>query len=97
MKPMRNRIKAASDNALALRRSESSRGVAMIGQCGLTKKAEPPPTCDANRDSGTDSANGGWLRRLVRQHRHTNLILAAYSKATKCPSRLWQKSKQKQN
>jgi hypothetical protein len=36
---------------------------------GLTKKAEPPPTCDANRDSGTDSANGGWLRRLVRQQR----------------------------
>jgi hypothetical protein len=26
---------------------------------GLTKKAEPPPTCDVNRDSGTDSANGG--------------------------------------
>src|SRR5471030_3078040 len=36
------------------------------GSSGLTKKAEPPPTCDANRDSGTDSANGGWLRRLVR-------------------------------
>src|ERR1039457_466305 len=35
---------------------------------GLTKKAEPPPTCDVNRDSGTDSANGGWLRRLVRPH-----------------------------
>jgi len=33
---------------------------------GLTKKAEPPPTCDVNRDSGTASANGGWLRRLVR-------------------------------
>ena len=28
-----------------------------------TKKAEPPPTRDVNRDSGTDSANGGWLRR----------------------------------
>jgi len=29
-----------------------------------TKKAEPPPTGDVNRDSGTDSANGGsgdWL------------------------------------
>ena len=36
-------------------------------QCGLTKKAEPPPTRDVNRDSGTDSANGGWLRRLVRR------------------------------
>jgi len=35
-------------------------------QFGLTKKAEPPPTRDVNRDSGTDSANGGWLRRLVR-------------------------------
>jgi hypothetical protein len=31
----------------------------------LTKKAEPPPTRDENRDSGTASANGGWLRRLV--------------------------------
>jgi hypothetical protein len=36
----------------------------------LTKKAEPPPTRDVNRDSGTDSANGGWLRRLVRPHRN---------------------------
>src|ERR1017187_3811947 len=36
----------------------------------LTKKAEPPPTRDVNRDSGTDSANGGWLRRLVRPHGH---------------------------
>ena len=34
---------------------------------GLTKKAEPPPTRDVNRDSGTASANGGWLRRLVRR------------------------------
>ena len=34
---------------------------------GLTKKAEPPPTRGVNRDSGTDSANGGWLRRLVRR------------------------------
>jgi hypothetical protein len=25
---------------------------------GLTKKAEPPPTRDVNRDSGTASANG---------------------------------------
>jgi hypothetical protein len=38
----------------------------MACECGLTKKAEPPPTRDVNRDSGTDSANGGWLRRLVR-------------------------------
>src|ERR1019366_1682388 len=35
-------------------------------ECGLSKKAEPPPTRDVNRDSGTASANGGWLRRLVR-------------------------------
>ena len=46
----------------------------------LAKKTEPPPTRGVNpvkvrgptglyaRDSGTDSANGGWLRRLVRQH-----------------------------
>ena len=37
-------------------------------ECGLTKKAEPPPTRDVNRDSGTASANGSWLRRLVRHH-----------------------------
>jgi hypothetical protein len=36
-------------------------------RCGLTYEAEPPPTRDANRDSGTASANGGWLRRLVRR------------------------------
>jgi hypothetical protein len=39
-------------------------------------KAEPPPTRDVNRDSGTDSDNGGWLRRLVRQQRreiHNNI------------------------
>ena len=34
----------------------------------LTKKAEPPPTRGVNRDSGTASTNGGWLRRLVRRH-----------------------------
>jgi len=39
---------------------------------GLTKKAEPPPTGDVNRDSGTDRANGGWLRRLVRPHQRAN-------------------------
>jgi hypothetical protein len=43
----------------------------------LTKKAEPPPTRDVNRDSGTDSANGGWLRRLVRRHGHINLLVKA--------------------
>ena len=41
-------------------------------ECDLTNKTEPPPTRDVNRDSGTDRANGGWLRRLVRPRlRHT--------------------------
>jgi len=35
----------------------------------LTKKAEPPPTRSVGRDSGTDNAIGGWLRRLVRHQR----------------------------
>ena len=39
----------------------------VMRECRLTKKAEPPPTRDVNRASGTDSANGGWLRRLVRR------------------------------
>ncbi len=42
-----------------------------VMRIGLTKKAEPPPTCDVNRDSGTASANGGWLRRLVRRLLHS--------------------------
>src|SRR5208282_2047610 len=41
---------------------------------GLTKKAEPPPTRDVNRDSGTASANGGWLRRLVRRMNHKTCV-----------------------
>src|ERR1039457_538812 len=44
----------------------------------LTKKAEPPPTRDVNRDSGTASANGGWLRRLVR-HRRPHLASSSIS------------------
>ncbi len=44
--------------------------------CGLTKKAEPPPTRDVNRDSGTASANGGWLRRLVRRTISHQTLLA---------------------
>ncbi len=40
----------------------------------LTEKAEPPPTRDVNRDSGTDRANGGWLRRLVRPQRHNRSL-----------------------
>jgi hypothetical protein len=44
--------------------------IVMVCECGLTKKAEPPPTRDVDRDSGTDRANGGWLRRLVRPKGH---------------------------
>jgi hypothetical protein len=51
---------------------EMMSSIAMWCECGLTKKAEPPPIHDVNRDSGTDSANGGWLRRLVRHQRHKN-------------------------
>src|ERR1035438_9648431 len=43
------------------------RGLIVIAcPSGLKEKAEPPTTRDVNRDSGTESANGGWLRRLVR-------------------------------
>ena len=38
--------------------------------CGPTKNAEPPLTRDANRNREPDRANGGELRRFVRQHRH---------------------------
>ena len=41
----------------------------------LTKKAEPPPTRGVNRDSGMASANGGWLRRLVRHHHGITLTV----------------------
>jgi len=34
------------------------------------RMAGHPATCDVNRDRGTASANGGWLRRLVSQHHH---------------------------
>lgn len=36
----------------------------------LTYKVEPPPTRGVNRDSGTASANSGWLGRFVRQCCH---------------------------
>jgi hypothetical protein len=45
----------------------------MARRC-LTKKAEPPPTRGVNRDSGTDRANGGWLRRLVRRRHSLSLL-----------------------
>src|ERR1022692_116227 len=35
-------------------------------QCGLTKKAEPPPTRDVNRDGRTTCAIPRWLGRFVR-------------------------------
>jgi hypothetical protein len=41
-------------------------GLQFVAQSGRMtpneKKAEPPPTRDVNRDSGTASANGGWVR-----------------------------------
>jgi len=47
-------------------RADTAGGVkSHIVSCGLTKKAEPPPTRDVNRASETDRAKGGWLRRLV--------------------------------
>src|ERR1017187_6853149 len=46
------------------KRFYSCRAECQCTRC-LTKKAEPPPTRDVNRDSGTASANGGWLRRIV--------------------------------
>ena len=35
------------------------------GVCKWRRKLSHPPTRGVNRDSGTDNANGGWLRRLV--------------------------------
>jgi hypothetical protein len=29
---------------------------------GLTSRTQPPPGCDVNRESGTETANGGWLQ-----------------------------------
>src|SRR5665213_4019147 len=52
----------------------------------LTKKAEPPPTRDVNRDSGTASANGGWLRRLVRRlHRDQSNAINNASETIETP------------
>ncbi len=48
----------------------------------LTKKAEPPPTRGVNRDSGTNSANGGWLRRLVRPRSHVKIFFNLSSNET---------------
>jgi hypothetical protein len=56
--PARNKVLAANMSAMCF-------FIVFFVVCdfGLTKKAEPQPTRDVNRDSGTDSANGGWLRR----------------------------------
>jgi hypothetical protein len=32
-------------------------------------KLSHPPICDVNRDSGTDSANGGWLITENENHK----------------------------
>jgi hypothetical protein len=39
------------------------------GANGLDVLREPPPTHYVNRDSGTASANGDWLRQLVSQEK----------------------------
>jgi hypothetical protein len=56
--------------------------------CILTTKAEPPPTRDANCDSGTASATGGW--RLVRRHGFlaSRFILRKLSNQQKMPRQI---------
>jgi len=67
----------------------------------LTKKAEPPPTRGVNRDSGTDSANGGWLRRLVRCHGRDHLLVGAGDSwcwwRMWCGTFAWERSKPNQS
>jgi hypothetical protein len=62
-------LKTNSANAIHQITSETDMMLNVVMWCErrLTKKAEPPPTHGVNRDSGTDSVNGGWLRRLVRR------------------------------
>ena len=65
-------------------RFELGRRLLCIGRLnGLTKKAEPPPTRDVNRESGTASANGGWLRRLRRLAHIINLASCRSTVPTK--------------
>src|ERR1051326_5359037 len=52
--------------------------------CGRAKKAEPPPTYDVNRDSGTTSANGGCLRRIVGRTHHMPAFSPGASSQTTC-------------
>ena len=54
--------------AVSSKRLSALLNIILCGAKWPNEKAEPPPTRDVNRDSGTDSANGGWLRRLVRHH-----------------------------
>ena len=69
-----NSILAWVGHIFRLRKSKSEYLHSMPDVCHLTKKAEPPPTRDVNRDSGTDSANGGWLWRLVRRNANNHAI-----------------------
>jgi hypothetical protein len=47
-------------NRIGMNRRERAKLPSHQKHLGLTKKAEPPPTRDVSRDSGTDRANGGW-------------------------------------
>jgi len=78
------KTRAIESNKPMASRLEQSRYVLSISVSRLTIKAEPPPTRDVNRDSGTDRANGGWLRRLVRQH-HRNLASCMTNNVPKYP------------
>ena len=73
-------LKTNSANAIHQITSETNMMLNVVMWCErrLTKKAEPPPTRDVNRDSGTDSANGGWLRRLVRRLVYHHLISSVF-------------------
>jgi hypothetical protein len=51
---------AACDDAAEKRGFQDSHNdVRVISTQQLTQNVKPPPMCDVNRDSGTDSANGG--------------------------------------
>ena len=69
------RCRGGGNSDCAITRSPLPRAATTRGR--LTKKAEPPPTRDLNRDSGTASANGGWLRRLLSL-RHCSSLSNSY-------------------
>ena len=66
------RSRNSPETGRALRQPAPAPKVATSGlylrRCNHGQHEDPPtaPTRDVNRDSETDSANGGWLRRLVR-------------------------------